>query len=83
MWEVDNIFNVNTKLNSALKFCSENVLKFRRHLRKISQIFIFPTLHIPGPEVIKRCSNLRLRLKHVDWLILSVCSGSTNQLARV
>ncbi len=29
-------------------------------------------LVIPGPEVIKRYKNMRLRLNHVDWLILSV-----------
>ncbi len=34
-----------------------------------------------GPEVINLFSNLRL--KHVNWWILSVCSGSTNQLAWV
>ncbi len=35
---------------------------------------------LPGPKVTKLCSNLRLRLKHADWLILSICSGSANQL---
>ncbi len=35
----------------------------------------------PRPEVTQLCSNLRLRLKHADWLILSVYSGLANQLA--
>ncbi len=34
-----------------------------------------------GPSIEKPCSNPRLRFKHVDWLILSLYSGSNNQHA--
>ncbi len=37
----------------------------------------------PGAEIIKLFINLRLRLKQADWLILSICSVSTNQHAWV